>query len=412
MPDIDASLDEQAGKDRLLERLQAARPLVGRASALLSPLRWAALAAVSRRSSLLPARRPALARVALVGHRLARPRAAAGGLPARLPRAAARRARGLLVLALACVAIAAVGRSRASTDRRQLRQARRDDASARSGSSASSRRCRGSCSSRRSSRSSTPTRSGAGRRRRSTTNHVETFYTLSFAFPAPGEHERRNLGLPDLLFFALFLAAAARFDLRPAGRGSRWSSRSAPRWRSRSRGASTGLPALPLLSVAFLAVNARPDLWRRLRGSSRLAALEQRDRLDVRRVREHVHRADAHEPVAVVVASVLHVATRASSGCTRRRRSAAPRSAPSRRSALPGEAGARRVDDDDVRVAAALAQLLERPRRRCRRRRPRSRSRSARRSRSRRRRTPPTISTPHTVSACGASARPIVPMPQ
>jgi hypothetical protein len=104
----------------------------------------------------------------------------------------------------------------------------------------------------------------AGPTKEITTNHVETFYALSFAFPAPGELGGANLGLPDLLFFALFLAAATRFDLRPA-----WT------WLGGvvSFGATMalavgfevdGLPALPLLSVAFLAVNG--DLiWRRLR---------------------------------------------------------------------------------------------------------------------------------------------------
>ena len=37
---------------------------------------------------------------------------------------------------------------------------------------------------------------------------------LSFAFPVLGEHGAANLGLPDLLFFGLFLAAAHRFKLR------------------------------------------------------------------------------------------------------------------------------------------------------------------------------------------------------
>jgi len=40
------------------------------------------------------------------------------------------------------------------------------------------------------------------------------FSTLSFAFPVPGEHGSANLGLPDLLFFAVFLGATARFGLR------------------------------------------------------------------------------------------------------------------------------------------------------------------------------------------------------
>jgi hypothetical protein len=103
-----------------------------------------------------------------------------------------------------------------------------------------------------------------------TTNHVQTFYALSFAFPAPGQLQQANLGLPDLLFFALFLAAAVRFELRPF-----WT------WLAGvlSFGATMalavgltvdGLPALPFLSVAFLAVNG--DLiWNRLR-SARAAA--------------------------------------------------------------------------------------------------------------------------------------------
>lgn len=103
----------------------------------------------------------------------------------------------------------------------------------------------------------------AGPTKEITENHVQTFYTLSFAFPAPGDLGGANLGLPDLLFFALFLAAAARFDLRPA-----WT------WLAGvvSFGATMalavgfevdGLPALPLLSVAFLLVNG--DLIWRLR---------------------------------------------------------------------------------------------------------------------------------------------------
>src|SRR5438094_2127788 len=46
------------------------------------------------------------------------------------------------------------------------------------------------------------------------THHEHVFSVLSFAFPVPGEHGAANLGVPDLLFFALFLAAAARFGLR------------------------------------------------------------------------------------------------------------------------------------------------------------------------------------------------------
>lgn len=73
-----------------------------------------------------------------------------------------------------------------------------------------------------------------------------------------------KLGIPDLLFFALFLAAADRFDLR---RRLTWLLMAA------SFGTTLaltyffsvdGLPALPLLAVAFLVANA-DHLWTRFR---------------------------------------------------------------------------------------------------------------------------------------------------
>lgn len=104
----------------------------------------------------------------------------------------------------------------------------------------------------------------AGPTKEITTNHEQTFFALSFAFPAPGALGQANLGLPDLLFFALFLAATVRWGLR-----TNWT------WLAMvaSFGATMalavglevdGLPALPLLSLAFLATNA-DLLWRRLR---------------------------------------------------------------------------------------------------------------------------------------------------
>jgi hypothetical protein len=94
-------------------------------------------------------------------------------------------------------------------------------------------------------------------------HHPSVFTNFSFAFPIPGEPFTANLGLPDLLFFALFLAASARFGLRPA-----------LTWllMTLSFGLTlvfanlrdSGAPALPLLAIAFLGANA--DLiWRRLR---------------------------------------------------------------------------------------------------------------------------------------------------
>jgi hypothetical protein len=96
------------------------------------------------------------------------------------------------------------------------------------------------------------------------TRHEHVFTTFSFAFPIPGERTAANLGLPDLMFFALFLAASVRYGLRVK-----------LTWLllTLSFGATLaiavwwdlgGLPALPLLSLGFLAANA--DLiWAQLR---------------------------------------------------------------------------------------------------------------------------------------------------
>jgi hypothetical protein len=96
----------------------------------------------------------------------------------------------------------------------------------------------------------------------------QVFDVLSIAFPVPGEQTSAQLGLPDILFFALFLAAAERFRLRT---GLAWVAMVA------SFGATlagtvylrfAGLPALPLLSAGFLIANA-DLLWRSLRGRGR-----------------------------------------------------------------------------------------------------------------------------------------------
>ena len=46
------------------------------------------------------------------------------------------------------------------------------------------------------------------------------FENLSIAFRVPGEDGGANLGPPDILFFALFLAAAVALDSASAGPGS------------------------------------------------------------------------------------------------------------------------------------------------------------------------------------------------
>ncbi len=107
-----------------------------------------------------------------------------------------------------------------------------------------------------------PAGKGAPRLRQNTSEIVPDSLEATSAPTSAG------LGLPDVLFFALFLSAAARFGLR---RRATWLALVA------SLGVTTllavyadpfatsGLPALPGISLAFLLVNA--DLiWRRLRG--------------------------------------------------------------------------------------------------------------------------------------------------
>ena len=96
---------------------------------------------------------------------------------------------------------------------------------------------------------------------------------LSFAFRFPGEHNYATLGVPDLLFFALFLAAAARFRLRVA---ATWiamilllgATIALAVWLD-----LRGLPALPALSLGYLGVNA-DLLWRQARALRNSAAAE------------------------------------------------------------------------------------------------------------------------------------------
>jgi hypothetical protein len=96
--------------------------------------------------------------------------------------------------------------------------------------------------------------------------HHEHVFTnaLSFAFPVPGQHAAANLGLTDLLFFALFLGATARFELRVrltwvclvAALGG---TIAITVWLDLS-----GLPALPGIALGFLVPNA-DLLWRAVR---------------------------------------------------------------------------------------------------------------------------------------------------
>ncbi len=108
----------------------------------------------------------------------------------------------------------------------------------------------------------------AGPTRAIVSERPEVFAALAFALPVPGEPSAAHLGPPDLLFFAFFLSAAAGFGLRPA---ATWA------LMSLSFGATlalaqalevSGLPALPGLSLAFLAANG-DRLWAAVRAERR-----------------------------------------------------------------------------------------------------------------------------------------------
>jgi len=91
------------------------------------------------------------------------------------------------------------------------------------------------------------------------------FERVSVAFPNPGETATVNIGPPDILFFALFLAAADRFALRVTWTWMGmtvllagtlmlvWTWDDIP-----------GLPALPAVCLGFLIPNA-DLLWRNVR---------------------------------------------------------------------------------------------------------------------------------------------------
>ena len=96
------------------------------------------------------------------------------------------------------------------------------------------------------------------------THHETVFSTLSFAFPVPGANGSAKLGLPDLLFFALFLGSAARFHLRVP-----WTWLGLTASIGGTIALATlfdvgGLPALPGLALGFLLPNA-DLLWAAVR---------------------------------------------------------------------------------------------------------------------------------------------------
>jgi hypothetical protein len=97
-------------------------------------------------------------------------------------------------------------------------------------------------------------------------HHEQVFTWLSFAFPIWGAPAAANLGVPDLLFFALFLGAADRFRLRVVPTylclvAALGGTIAITVWLDLS-----GLPALPAISLGFLVPNA-DLLWRNVRAA-------------------------------------------------------------------------------------------------------------------------------------------------
>jgi hypothetical protein len=96
------------------------------------------------------------------------------------------------------------------------------------------------------------------------TQHPGLFDRISIAFRIPGEEGSANLGPPDILFFALFLATARRFGLRV---GWTWITTTALLGLTLALTSAfdlAGLPALPAISLGFLVPNA-DLLWHRWR---------------------------------------------------------------------------------------------------------------------------------------------------
>ena len=96
-----------------------------------------------------------------------------------------------------------------------------------------------------------------------TQKHFHVYLDVAIAFLVPGGGAA-YLGPPDVLFYALFLGAAARWDLRVGWTWVATTFMYAVTVVVANVAHVGGLPALPFLSFGFLAANG-DLLWRRLR---------------------------------------------------------------------------------------------------------------------------------------------------
>jgi hypothetical protein len=105
-----------------------------------------------------------------------------------------------------------------------------------------------------------------------TEHHASVFTKLSIAFVVPGNAPPARLGLPDVLFFSVFLGASLRFGLRPAATWLCMVASLGVTMTLTTFWSTGGLPALPGISLGFLLPNA--DLiWKQIRAKG--LALEQ-----------------------------------------------------------------------------------------------------------------------------------------
>ena len=102
-----------------------------------------------------------------------------------------------------------------------------------------------------------------------TSHHIGVYTAVAMAFHVPGGGAA-YLGPPDILFFALFLGAAARWELRVGWTWLAMTFMYGLTVVTANAAGVGGLPALPFLSFGFLAANA-DLLWTRRSSIARSA---------------------------------------------------------------------------------------------------------------------------------------------